>query len=131
MARCTVTTRLLVLLVLLTALPAMGVLWLMNRAAAVETVAGQQQILEAYRGQLRLVRSRLDPVWRAHAARLDEGDAAPRQRFTSLVTEGIVEGMLVLDGNGVVSYPDRDARRALRAMERQRARDPNVWLPTQ
>ena len=72
------TTRLLVLLVLLTVLPAMGMLWLMNRAAAMETAAGQQQVLEAYRGQLRLVRSRLDPIWRAHAARLEEGDATPR-----------------------------------------------------
>jgi len=33
------TTRLLVLLVLLTVLPAMGMLWLMNRAAAIETTA--------------------------------------------------------------------------------------------
>ena len=47
------TTRLLVLLVSLTVLPAMGMLWLMNRAAAMETAAGQQQVLEAYRGQLR------------------------------------------------------------------------------
>ena len=69
------TTRLLVLLVLLTVLPAMGMLWLMNRAVAMETAAGQQQVLEAYRGQLRLVRSRLDPLWRAHAAHLEEGDA--------------------------------------------------------
>ena len=42
------TTRLLVLLVLLTVLPAMGKLWLMNRAVAMETTAGQQQVLEAY-----------------------------------------------------------------------------------
>jgi hypothetical protein len=41
-----VTTRLLVLLVLLTVLPAMGMLWLMNRAVAMETTAGQQQVLE-------------------------------------------------------------------------------------
>ena len=58
---------------MLTVLPALGVLWLINRAAAVETTAGQQQVLEAYRGQLRFVRSRLDPFWRAHAARLEDG----------------------------------------------------------
>ena len=81
------TTRLLVLLVLLTVLPAMGMLWLMNRAAAMETAAGQQQVLEAYRGQLRLVRSRLDPIWRARAAHLEEGDATPEERFTRLVTQ--------------------------------------------
>jgi hypothetical protein len=41
------TTRLLVLLVLLTVLPAMGMLWLMNRAAAIETTAGQQHCCHA------------------------------------------------------------------------------------
>ena len=87
------TTRLLVLLVLLTALPAMGMLWLMNRAAAIETTAGQQQVLEAYRGQLRLVRSRLDPLWRAHAAHLEEGDATPEDRFTRLVTQEQADAM--------------------------------------
>jgi signal transduction histidine kinase len=126
-----VTTRLLVLLVVLTALPAVGVLWLMNRAAAIETMAGQQQVMEAYRGQLRLVRSRLDPLWRAHAARLDAGDADPQDRFTRLVTEGLAEGMLAFGDDGAVTYPDQRAREALRAMDRQRARDPNVWLPTQ
>jgi signal transduction histidine kinase len=125
-----VTTRLLALLVLLTALPALGVLWLMNRAVSMETIAGQQQVLEAYRGQLRLVRSRLDPLWRAQAARLDEGNDGPWARFTRLVaTEA--DGLLVLDDTGTVIYPDVAARDELRRMEQQRARDPNVWLPTQ
>jgi len=125
------TTRLLVLLVLLTVLPAMGTLWLMNRAVAMETTAGQQQVLEAYRGQLRLVRSRLDPLWRAHAAHLEEGDATPEERFTRLVTKEQADGVLVLGNNGALQYPDRAARDQLRLMEQQRALDRNVWLPTQ
>ena len=72
------TTRLLVLLVSLTVLPAMGMLWLMNRAAAMETAAGQQQVLEAYRGQLRLVRSRLDPDMAR--PRCPQRKVTPRQR---------------------------------------------------
>jgi signal transduction histidine kinase len=126
-----VTTRLLVLLVLLTVLPAMGMLWLMNRAVAMETTAGQQQVLEAYRGQLRLVRSRLDPIWRAHAAHLEEGGATPEQRFTRLVTQEQADGVLVLGDDGTLLYPDRAARDHLRLMEQQRMRDRNVWLPTQ
>jgi signal transduction histidine kinase len=125
------TTRLLVLLVLLTVLPAIGILWLMNRAVATETAAAQQQVLEAYRGQLRLVRSRLDPIWRAHAAHLEEGDATPEQRFTQLVTREQADGVLVLADNGTLLYPDRAARDHLRLMEQQRLRDRNVWLPTQ
>ena len=116
------TTRLLVLLVLLTVLPAMGMLWLMNRAAAIQTTAGQQQVLEAYRGQLRLVRSRMDPLWRAHAAHLEEGDATPEERFTRLVTQEQADGVLMLGDDGTLLYPDRAARKQLRRMEEQRAR---------
>src|SRR4029079_4486469 len=58
---------LFVLLALLTLLPAGCVLWFMNDALARESAASHQRVLEAYRGQLRLVRSRLDPIWRAHA----------------------------------------------------------------
>jgi signal transduction histidine kinase len=125
------TTRLLVLLVLLTVLPAMGMLWLMNRAVTMETAAGQQQVLEAYRGQLRLVRSRLDPLWRAHAAHLEGGDATPDERFTRLVTKEQADGVLVLGNDGTLLYPDRAARDQLRLMEQQRALDRNAWLPTQ
>jgi hypothetical protein len=96
------TTRLLVLLVLLTVLPTMGMLWLMNRAVAMETTAGQQQVREAYRGQLRLVRSRLDPLWRAHAAHLEEGHATPEERFTRLVTQEQAYGVLVLSEDGTL-----------------------------
>ena len=80
------TTRLLILLVLLTVVPAVGMLWLTNRAAAIETTAGQQHVREAYRGQLRLVRARLDPLLRARAARLEDGAATPGVRFKRLVT---------------------------------------------
>ncbi len=125
------TPRLLVLLVSLTIIPAVGMLWLMNRAIAIETTAGQQQVLEAYRGQLRLVRSRLDPLWRAHAAHLGEGNATPEERFTQLVTQEQADGVLVLGDDGMLLYPDRTARDQLRLMEQQRARDRNVWLPTQ
>src|SRR4026209_2900280 len=104
------TTRLLILLVLLTVLPPVGMLWLMNRAAAMETTAGQQQVLEAYRGQLRLARSRLDPLWRAHAAHLEEGEATPEERFARLVTKEQADGVLVLGNNGALQYPDRAAR---------------------
>ena len=62
---------LFVLLALLTVLPAACVLWFMNDALTRESAASHQRVLEAYRGQLRLVRSRLDPIWRAHAASLN------------------------------------------------------------
>ena len=62
---------LFVLLALLTVLPAVCVLWFMNDALTRESAASHQRVLEAYRGQLRLVRSRLDPL--AGAARPHAG----------------------------------------------------------
>ncbi len=151
--------RLFTLLVLLTLLPAAFVLWFMNEAVTADTASAQQRELEAYRGQLRLVRARLDPLWRAHAARL-EGPGTPEQQFQRVTAGGIAEGAVLLDDNGGLLYPDHEsgapdpvideaqgvealaarlndysrhlpARVRLRLMDRLRLRAPNVSLPTQ
>jgi signal transduction histidine kinase len=100
---------LFVLLALLTLLPAACVLWFMNDALTRESASARQRVLEAYRGQLRLVRSRLDPIWRVHTSRLN-GDGDPERLFQRLITSELAEGALVLDGEGTVRYPDRRAR---------------------
>jgi signal transduction histidine kinase len=100
---------LFVLLALLTVLPAACVLWFMNDALTRESAASQQRVLEAYRGQLRLVRSRLDPIWRAHAVSLNAGAGSAEQRFERLVTSEIVEGAILLAPDGTVEFPTRTA----------------------
>jgi signal transduction histidine kinase len=125
-----VTTRLLALLVLLTIVPAAFVLWFLNAAVTAESEAAQQRVQEAYRGQLRLVRARLDPLWRSQAARLS-GGGAPAEQFEHLVTGGGADGAVVLDAEGHVRFPDANARRRLQDMDAQRARDAQVFLPTQ
>ena len=97
---------LFVLLVVLTLLPAAGVLWFMNEAITTQAESGRQRVMDAYRGQLRLVRSRIDAHWRDHAASLD-GSGSPEQRFLSLIQDGIAEGAVLLDADGHVEYPDR------------------------
>jgi signal transduction histidine kinase len=151
---------LLVLLVLLTLLPSAGVLWFMNAAVTSESAASQQRVLEAYRGQLRLVRARLDPLWRAHVAKLD-ATGSPERQFERLITQEHADGAVILDDRGAVLYPERSdthaatvvdddsrgveevarhlndysiptpARSRLRMMSRLRARAPNVFLGTQ
>jgi signal transduction histidine kinase len=125
-----VTTRFFALLVLLTIVPAAFVLWFMNAAVSAENESAQQRVREAYRGQLRLIRERLDPLWRAQAMRLGVA-GAPAERFDQLATNGVAEGVVVLDAAGAVVFPDGDARRRLQQMDAQRARDANVFLPTQ
>jgi signal transduction histidine kinase len=112
---------LFVLLALLTILPAACVLWFMNEALTRESAASHQRVLEAYRGQLRLVRSRLDPLWHAHAARLNADAGSAEQRFARLVTSESVDGAILLSVQGTVEYPDRGAMRGLERddLERQ------------
>src|SRR5262247_1521301 len=91
---------LFVLLALLTVLPAACVLWFMNDALTRESAVSHQRVLEAYRGQLRLVRSRLDPIWRTHAATLNAIDRRPEQRFAELITGEAAEGAILLSADG-------------------------------
>jgi signal transduction histidine kinase len=100
---------LFVLLALLTVLPAACVLWFMNDALTRESAASRQRVLEAYRGQLRLVRSRLDPIWRARAVSLNAGTGSAEQRFARMVTGEIVEGAILLAPDGTVEYPTGNA----------------------
>ena len=103
---------LFVLLALLTLLPAACVLWFMNDALTRESAASHQRVLEAYRGQLRLVRSRLDPIWRAHGASLNAAAGSPEERFNRLITSESAEGAILLGPEGTVEYPDRDPPRS-------------------
>jgi signal transduction histidine kinase len=99
-------TWLFVLLVVVTLLPAAFVLWFMNEAISTQAGAARQRVLEAYRGQLRLVQSRIDAHWRDQVARLD-GTGRPEQRFLKLIEDGTAEGAVFLADDGHVEYPDR------------------------
>jgi signal transduction histidine kinase len=97
-----------VLLALLTFVPAACVVWFMNDALARESDMSQRRVLEAYRGQLRLVRARLDPLWRAHASTLNADGPAERQ-FEHLMAAHAADGVVFLNRDGAVTYPDRSA----------------------
>ena len=97
---------LFVLFVVLTLLPAAGVLWFMNEAITTQAEFGRQRVLEAYRGQLRLVRSRIDAHWRDLAAGLDAA-GTPEERFVRLIEDDGAEGAVLLSADGHVEYPDR------------------------
>jgi signal transduction histidine kinase len=104
------------LLLSLTVVPAASVLWFMNAAVANDAAAARQRILAAYQGQLRLVRSRLDSVWRAQAARLNApGD--PSREFERLITAQVADGAVLLDASGYVAFPWTDVRADLAAIE--------------
>jgi hypothetical protein len=96
--------RVIALLVVLTILPAACVLWFMTAALENDVAAAQQRILGAYRGQLRLVRSRLDGLWRMEATRLVTTGNAERE-FQRFITSQLAEGVVLLDDDGQVTFP--------------------------
>jgi signal transduction histidine kinase len=98
-----------VLLVLVMLLPAACVLWFLNEAVTTQSAAARQRVLDAYRGQLRLVRARIDAHWRAQAGGLNS-NGNPEAQFTRLVLDEGVEGAVFLQPDGTVAYPDRSTR---------------------
>ena len=101
-------------LILVMLLPAAFVLWFMNEAITTQAASARQQVLEAYRGQLRLVRSRIDAHWRERASALD-GSGTAERRFLELIEDGTAEGLIVLDANGLIDYPDNSRAGSMEA----------------
>ena len=92
---------LLLLLLLVGVLaPTGAVFWFMNEAVRAQSKAAQQNVLEAYRGQLRLLRNRLGEIWRARAAALDQAADFP----AALKASG-AETVILLDDKGAPRYP--------------------------
>jgi len=99
-------TWLVALLVLLTLLPSAFVIWFMNEAVQVQAESSRRSTLEGYRAQLRLVRSRVEARWDAHAAQLN-GTGDPAQRFERLMLDERGDGAILIDEFGLIAYPDR------------------------
>jgi signal transduction histidine kinase len=100
---------LFVLLGLIVLVPAACLVWFMNEAVEAQSAAARQSVLDAYRGQLRLVRGRIDAHWKVEAARLTHTDD-PEQDFARLVSDGIADGIVLLDADGGIVYPQSASR---------------------
>ena len=107
-------------LIVLTLVPAAVVLWFANEAMTAEATAARQQVRDADRGQLRLVRSQVEAHWRTHAARLG-GTGSAEQRGLDLI-EGGADGAIVLGDDGAAVFPDRQRSGAAAADVEQQLR---------
>jgi signal transduction histidine kinase len=86
--------------------PTGAVLWFMNEAARTQAEASRQNVREAYRGQLRLLRDRLEQFWKARAAALEEAwaDGAP-SAFPKTLQVGGADSAILLAASGAARYP--------------------------
>ena len=114
------STWLFVLLILAMLFPTACVLWFLNEAVTTQSAAARQRVLEAYRGQLRLVRARIDAHWHAQATSLNM-TGTPEQEFARLALSEAVEGAVFLQPDGTLAYPNRSTHPSanLAAMEQR------------
>jgi signal transduction histidine kinase len=109
---------LVALLLVAILVPSAGVLWFMNEAITTQSAAARQSILEAHRGQLRLVRGRLDAHWTTYEARLIE-NGEPASHFARLILDEAAEGVVVLSPDGGLAYPQAVSDNRVTAADRQ------------
>src|SRR5262249_37509181 len=97
----------LVLLFLLLAVivPTACLVWSMNDAAESQSIASRQAVLEAYRGQLRLVRDQVDSYWQSEAAKLDTKTQPTPEDFPRLIKSGAANSVIILRDDGSPLYP--------------------------
>ena len=97
----------LVLLLVVTLLPAAGVLWFMGKAVENERLASRQKLTEAYRAHLDIARKRLEDHWKEKLDALDKsaGSDPGSVVFAFCVRSGLADSAICYDGQGRLSYP--------------------------
>ena len=96
------------LLLLAVLVPTGFLLWFMSDAITRQAAASRQMALESTRGQLRLLRDRVDSLWRPYADRLEHAGPGDEQRFAQLVLKDGFDGAVLLDAAGDVVFPRID-----------------------
>src|SRR5687767_11403672 len=80
------------LLLLAVLVPTGFLLWFMSDAVTQQAAASRYMALESTRVQLRLLRDRVDSLWRPYADRLERGGPGVEQRFAQLVLNDGFDG---------------------------------------
>jgi signal transduction histidine kinase len=95
-------------LLLAVLVPTAFLLWFMSDAITRQAAASRQMALESTRTQLRLLRDRVDSLWRPYADRVEQVGPRGEERFAELVLKGGVDGAVLLDSEGRVVFPRID-----------------------
>jgi signal transduction histidine kinase len=100
----------LLLLLVAVLIPSISVVWFMERAVVSQRQAARQELMDAYRSQLAMLRDRLEQHWKTRAAALDDAGTrlgAPAA-FAHLVA-GTADAVIVFDEKGRPLYPSVQA----------------------
>src|SRR5262245_37374 len=80
----------------------------MSAAIRNERFAAREKVADAYRGQLSATQKRFEKYWESTLARLERlaGTNSPAAAFPGCVLSGSVDGVVILDEQGRVAYPN-------------------------
>ncbi len=93
--------------------PTACLLWFMDDAAESQSIAARQEVLEAYRGQLRLVRDQVNSYWQSEAEKLDTPGRSTPEDFARLVKSGAANSVIILHDDGSPLYPTAPSTRSV------------------
>ena len=74
--------------------PTVCVLWFMNQAARLQADSARQSITDAYRGQLWLIRDRVDGYWAGRGAVLQAMSEEPLRDVMRSVSQGVADSII-------------------------------------
>ncbi|HEY7336319.1 MAG TPA: HAMP domain-containing sensor histidine kinase [Bryobacteraceae bacterium] len=88
------------------AAPTACIFWFMNQAARSQAESAKRSVTEAYRGQIRLLRDRIDSYWddRASALQQSSGLRAAAD-FRRMIAKGGTDSVVFLNADGSLTYP--------------------------
>ncbi len=97
----------LILLLLAVLVPTAALLYLINEAIDQQRNLARQEIGTAYRGQLAMVRDRIENFWQDRVSQLDARSPAdePGLYFEHCVRDGLADSVIVLNADGSPAYP--------------------------
>ena len=93
------------LLLVAIVVPTVSVLWFLNEAITSQTTAARQQLLEAHRAQLRVIRSGVVTGWQARSAALNRQAGGDAAGIPAALTASGADALILLDRKGAVTYP--------------------------
>jgi signal transduction histidine kinase len=93
--------------------PAATVIWFMNEAVVNQADASRQRESDAYRGQLRLLRDRIEAEWQSRMAELSADARRGPAAFRRTVGAGNADAIVFFRSDGLPEYPTASALRGV------------------
>ena len=99
---------LVLLLLVVVAVPTLGVLWFASIAMENQQLATRQRLADVYRSQLQGIQKKIEADWQSHSADIDAilNTGPHPASFFDLVSNDLVDSAVFVGSNNEIEYPD-------------------------